>query len=918
MTTRSREARLLYEQLRALEQQAREARRRAGGRYSRREVIQALAKPPYERRVGDQRISDWVPTRDKEPKVPSDRSSDDVLALVRLWSSWAGESVNERHWRNLLEQAQPVRVLRTMPTGPGRPVREFTDPFTLAVHEAIDGGGALGLPLLPLYVERQHDRWLADVVNGLVARSAGQSGGALAVLVGESSTGKTRACWEALSLLPPDWRLVLPLVPGPAEALIAALTEITPRTVLWLDEIHRFLSGDRGEQAAAHLQEVLNDPRRGPLLVLGTTWPDLWADLVKPREDGDRGDPHAQARALLTRRYYRVPDTFEDTDVPELRRLAAADGRLREALEQGEPGRITQYLAGGRALIDRYETATALQRALIESAMDVRRLGHDTPLPRILLEASISHYLSADQYDSVADGDIERALAKLSEPARGIRGPLTPVTFREPGGPRVLTDDIRLADYLDQHGRKKRRTKTPPTGLWDTLVDHASRDSLIALAEAARDRGHLRIAMRLLAAGVEAGVPGAAVTAAQFLEEEERPDEALLWCLPLAEAGNVAAMNRVAGLMEATRPDVAVAWHKKAAEAGETYGWLYAGMLLRRAGGFEEAEICFRRAADAGVHGGHGELAYLLQQAGRTEEALVHLQQEAEASGGYAVVETAALMRERGDSGLTVLAWLLPRAAEEGSNDWVGIPWAEHALIRHVAMDALLRSRLCSLIDEEGQDDAVRRTLTALLALAEELAKGDRQEKDTDTPEALRQQGRLVEALGQYRKEADAGRRDAVAHVAALHEQLGGPSEALAWYRRAAEGGDPEVIPQIARLMTAAVGPDETFDWLKSCADHRGEEGYPDQRAAVAEVFRIADRTDEALAWLRRASQTGDPYAWRQYAELLEAAGRLEDAQSMRRYGWEPCGEISKPWSAAPGACSASVCGCSDVTQPLN
>ncbi|MER7486892.1 hypothetical protein ABTY20_13525 [Streptomyces sp. NPDC126497] len=770
------------------------------------------------------------------------------------------------------------------------------------MHEAIDGDGASGLPLLPLYVERQHDRWLADAVNDLVARAAGQPAGVLAVLVGESSTGKTRACWEALNLLPPDWRLVLPLVPSPAEALIAALAEITPRTVLWLDEIHRFLSGDRGEQAAAHLREVLNDPRRGPLLVLGTTWPDLWADLVKPCKDGDRGDTHAQARALLTGKHYRVPDTFEETDVPELRRLAAADLRLKEALEQGEPGRITQYLAGGRALIDRYETATALQRALIESAMDARRLGHDTLLPRILLEASISHYLSADQYDLVADGDIEHALAELSEPARGIRGPLTPATFREPGGPRVLTDDIRLADYLDQHGRKERRTKAPPAGLWDALVDHAARDSLTALAEAARDRGYLRIALRLLEAGAEAGVPGAAGAATQFLEEEGRPDEALLWCLPLAEAGDTTAMEQVAGLMEATRPDEAVAWYKRAAEAGRSHGRLYAGMLLRRAGELLEAEACLRRAADAGVHGGRGELAHLLEQAGRMEEALVHLQQEAEASGGYAVVETAALMRERGDSGLTVLAWLLSRAAEEGRKDSGGIPWAGHALIRHLAMDALLRSRLWSLVDEEDQDDAVRRELTALLGFAEELAKGDRREKGTNTPEALRQQGRLAEALMLYRKEVDAGRRDAVVHVAALHEQLGRPSEALAWYQRAAEGGDPEVFPQIARLMTAAEGPDETFDWLKSCADRHGEKDYPDQRSAVAELLRIAGRTDEALAWLRRASRTGDPYVWRQYAELLEAAGRMEDAQCMRRYGWEPYGEISKPWSAAPSA----------------
>ncbi|MFF7854437.1 hypothetical protein [Streptomyces sp. NPDC007904] len=52
--------------------------------------------------------------------------------------------------------------------------------------------------------------------------------------------------------------------------------------------------------------------------------------------------------------------------------------------------------------------------------MDARRLGHDTLLPRILLEAPISHYLSADQHDLVADGDIEHALAELSEPAKAL------------------------------------------------------------------------------------------------------------------------------------------------------------------------------------------------------------------------------------------------------------------------------------------------------------------------------------------------------------------------------------------------------------------------------------------------------------------------------------------------------------------
>ncbi|GEB61842.1 sel1 repeat family protein [Streptomyces gardneri] len=903
---RSQESRELYERLRALERRAEEVLCLAGDRYSRRKVSQALGKPPYSRRIESQRISAWVPLRGEgDPQVPSDRSSDDVLALVRLWSAWAGEKADERDWRNLLERAQPIRVPRAPTAAPGRPVREFGDPFALEVHEAIDGGCADSeLPLLPPYVEREHDRQLAGVVESIARPGAEGLTSALAVLVGNSSTGKTRACWEALRLLPPDWRLAHPLAPNPAEALIAVLDDAAPRTVLWLDEIHRFLSDDRGEQAAARLHEVLNDPRRRPLLVLGTTWPEQWSDLVRPRRQGDRRDLHARARALLTGKHLRVPDSFEGPDMLELRRLAATDPRLQEALERGEEGQVTQYLAGGRALVDRYETATALERALVESAMDARRLGHGVALPRLLLEASIPFYLTAHQYEAVEDGDIEHALAELRIPLRGARGPLTPVTIREPAAPLVVTGKVRLADYLDQHGREKRHGKVPPARLWDTLDDYAARESLIALAGSARERGHLRIAVRLLRAAAGAGVPGAVAAASQTLEEEGRYDEALLWCLPLAERGDPAAMNQVAGIMEMThQPVMAVAWHKRAAEAGRFSNWLYAGMLLRQAGDHPEAEACLRRAADAGVYGAFGTLADLLESTARTEEALACYRQEAEGHGGHAVVQTVFRMRERGDSGATVLSWLLPRVWEEASRNREGgvrIPWASDALFEHLAQDAALRSSLRSLFDPGGEDDEAQRWLAAVLDWSEKIASGGHLRKSTSAPEALRKEGRLEEALALYEQEAAGGRRGAVANVAAVHEQLGRATEAVIWYQRAAEEGDLGALGHAARLMTGLMGPDEPFAWLRSCADRHAEDGYPDQRSVVAELLQDAGRTDEALDWLRHASRTGDPYAWSQYAKVLESAGRTAEAQQMRRYGWEPDGEISTPWSAAP------------------
>ncbi len=72
---------------------------------------------------------------------------------------------------------------------------EVTDPFSFEVHPPVQPeDAALELPLLPPYISREHDEMLNRVVR---AATDGQSG--IAVLVGGSSTGKTRACWASAS-----------------------------------------------------------------------------------------------------------------------------------------------------------------------------------------------------------------------------------------------------------------------------------------------------------------------------------------------------------------------------------------------------------------------------------------------------------------------------------------------------------------------------------------------------------------------------------------------------------------------------------------------------------------------------------------------------------------------------------------------
>ena len=162
------------------------------------------------------------------------------------------------------------------------------------------------LPALPPYARRAHDEALAAVV---AAAAGGQS--QLAVLVGGSSTGKTRACWEAVTApgaLPAGWRLWHPYDPTRPEALLEGLPAVAPRTVIWLNEAQLYLleaPTDAAERAAAALQTLLADSGRGPVLVLATLWPEYWDALTRERRRPPHpagGPPHHG-----TRRVHRGP-----------------------------------------------------------------------------------------------------------------------------------------------------------------------------------------------------------------------------------------------------------------------------------------------------------------------------------------------------------------------------------------------------------------------------------------------------------------------------------------------------------------------------------------------------------------------------------------------------------------------------------
>ncbi len=416
-----------------------------------------------------------------------------------------------------VEQAQATAALAGPPSG--RLLDQVSDPFALEVHRPMQPDHLRQeLPVLPEYVSREHDGELAQVVAAAVA---GQSG--VAVLVGGSSTGKTRASWEALNLLrgrTPPWRLWHPIDPSRPEAALRELPAIGPRTVVWLNEAQFYLdAGDGvGERVAAGLRELLRNPARGPVLVLATMWPSFWDGLTgRPQANEDL---HTQARELLAGRDITVPDVFTPLQLAKL--TESHDPRLAQAAAGAQEGQVIQYLAGAPELLARYRNAPAGATALIHAAMDARRMGMRPALPHSFLEAAASGYLTDDEWERLADDWLEQALAYTATPCKGVRGPVTRIRPR-PGrttdlvSGRASEPAYRLADYLDQYGRRARRASIPPEAFWDAAVSHANPADLRPLGNAAERSSLPRVAARLYKRATAHGDPVAAATLVSLL-----------------------------------------------------------------------------------------------------------------------------------------------------------------------------------------------------------------------------------------------------------------------------------------------------------------------------------------------------------------------------------------------------------------
>ncbi|MFG2267324.1 hypothetical protein [Streptomyces sp. NPDC048720] len=781
------------------------------------------------------------------------------------------------------------------------------------------------------YLPRPHD----ETLRRRLARLAAMNDAVFILLVGRSASGKTRAAYEAVAAVLPDWPVVHP---ADADELIAA--DIGPRTVLWLDEAHRYLNGASGEQAARALGRLLDQVT--PLAVVGTMWPEHLRRLTENRWDGEEVSPHVYS--LLTGRHAMipVPDTLSG-DSPAVAAAAARDPRIAAAVRAAGPGhRVLQHLTGGPELVRRWEMGpdqwfTAPEHAVLTAAVEARRLGHASAVPARLLMETAAGFMGSTARATAGQEWFPAAIGALTKPGRGP-APLIAERY-EPGVGDP--DSYRPDDYLEQHIRRVRAHRAPPAEFWTSARWARTADDLYAFGRSAERRrrygcaaamyenavqqGHsrARAAWAVLrestdgrAAAEETAATDPAAWAAIAVSRERAGDGSAAYDAyrRAAQAGDEWAWSAMARIREEEGDSAAAdAVAAQAAAVGQPLAWRTLGRM--RAAHGPAAAKAFEQAVNAGDGWGHIGLAHVAERAGDVLEAVEHATRAADVGVTAAWARLVRLHWSLGDPTAAVAAatggadagnpegWSLLARLRAADGDVSGAA-AAHREAAALGVGAAWRE-LALLAESEGN------TAAAEEAAAQAVRTGD-PEAWTALSEARAERGDDAAAAHAASEAARAGDVQAWITLARGRERAGDTQGAERAADLAAERGSPVAWSALSRmreragdrdgsrravLRAAALGAFDAWTALGRVREELGdiaaaerayvrgcEVGDTEAYAALGALQLEQGRSAEACAAYRSAVDAGLPDAWE---GLLSAwatqVPRVTTAQTVAR-----------------------------------
>ena len=755
------------------------------------------------------------------------------------------------------------------------------DPRRLGVHAAIS---VPGVPdeIPPEYAPRDVDAAEHGIRSRVAA--AAQRGG-FVLLVGGSSVGKTRCAFEAVKELLPDWWLVHPAGPDQVAALARAPSQ---RTVVWLDELQRYLDGQHGLTAAV-VRALLN--AQHPVVIIGTLWP-VWyvAYTTVPASGGV--EPYAREREVLDlAAVVRISPEFSPAEQGRARSAAARDPRLAVALSTAGYG-LTQTLAAAPQLVARWkdaQTASPYAWAVLTAALDAARLGARSPLSIEFLRAAASGYCTSQQQAEAPENWFEQALTYATAKLHG-----TATAFSPAGVGMGQIAGYTAADYLIQHASRERRNERVPARTWDAIVSYIRDPADIAwLADSARNRLLYCYAIPLYRHAADAGDRTAAFRLAELLAQRGDLNEAVQILRPLADADSWGAALQLAEVL-AQRGDLGELSSR--ADRGDLFAARQLARLLTERG---DLNALYARA-----NAGDGEAARRLPELLGKRGDVDGLRARADAGDEDAALRLANVLALRGDvDGLRARAGAGDRGAARRLADLLAergdLEGATQVLsARADAGDVDAARRLASLLAERGDVDGLRaRADAGDWFAARQLVN------------VLAGRGDLEGATQVLSARADAGDVDAARRLASLLAERGDLEGATQLLSARADAGDVDAARQLVNVLAGRGDLDglrdraDVGDWfaarqLVNVLAGRGDlDGLHaradagDEDAARRLASLLAGRGD--LDGLRARVDAGDVAAAERLPDMLIRQGRGEEAERLLRFGLNPNGSIA-------------------------
>lgn len=469
-----------------------------------------------------------------------------LVALEQAASLPRGK-FDRRFWERLYTLAQSDPVV-----APSRvavfPVRD-ADPLELKVHRARTLGDGTAVPA---YIPRDIDPAVRKTLSRI------RNDGGVVLLVGASTSGKTRCAYEAMTKVLPDHMLV---VPPHVTDLPDAITEAVRSgrsgspCVLWLNDMEQYL----GPQGL-----TLGDIRAlrvARTVVLGTM-------RSRIRED------------LPSHELVRLAEEFEVERLWSPQELGRArerlrshrDERLRLALDQAEDFGIAETLATGPQLWRELRGASVVNgnprgAALVWTAIDLALAGLTEPQPADLLRDLHERYIPGRNKQLIAPEPFDAALSWATSPRDAVTRLLIPEG-----------DGLRPFDYLlDAHLRDQGPSSDLiPEEIWEVALDRGSQKHQrfsIALAAHANDRMDIgRRALQPLADAEDVDT----LRTLGLLYERSDTGEAVQWLQRAIDAGDILSL-RLMGNLHFRKQDreTATAWYRRAAKAGDEVSQSY-------------------------------------------------------------------------------------------------------------------------------------------------------------------------------------------------------------------------------------------------------------------------------------------------------------------------------------------------------